>query len=170
MSAPTVPHDYVGDQPAPKTATRARPGVLYRVLKAVASLRLTVTLFGLAMALVFLGTLGMTQDSIEGTVRHCFRAWVAWIDVQGLVEFGKVFCGVDKDAHVSLKVPFPGGYTIGWVMFFNLLAAHTVRFKLTWKRSGIFLLHAGVIVLLAGEFLTGQLQIETRMMIKEGES
>jgi ResB-like family len=92
------------------------------------------------------------------------------VDVQGLVEFGKVFFGVNKDAHVSLKVPFPGGYTIGWVMFFNLLAAHAVRFKLTWKRSGIFLLHAGVIVLLAGEFLTGQLSVETRMMIKEGES
>ncbi|MBO0699786.1 MAG: cytochrome c biogenesis protein ResB, partial [Zavarzinella sp.] len=141
-----------------------------RVLRALASLRLTVTLFGLAMALVFLGTLGMTQDSIENTVKHYFRNWIAWVDVQGVVEFGKVFFGLDKDAHVSLKVPFPGGYTIGWVMFFNLLAAHAVRFKLTWKRSGIFLLHAGVIVLLAGEFLTGLLQVETKMVIKEGES
>jgi hypothetical protein len=112
----------------------------------------------------------MTQDSIEYTVNHCFRCWIAWIDVQGIVEFGKVFCGVDKDAHIRLKVPFPGGYTIGWLMCFNLLAAHAVRFKLTWKRSGIFLLHAGVIVLLAGEFLTGQLQVETKMIIKEGES
>src|SRR5262245_24263180 len=170
MSAPTVPHDYVGDQPAAKTATRTWPAKAYRVLKAVASLRITVTLFSLSMALVFLGTLGMTQDSIDNTVKTYFRTWIAWIDLQGVVEFGKVFCGVDKDAHVSLKVPFPGGYTIGWLMFFNLLAAHAVRFKLTWKRSGIFLLHAGVIVLLAGEFLTGQYQVETKMIIKEGES
>ncbi|HEX3152914.1 MAG TPA: cytochrome c biogenesis protein CcsA [Gemmataceae bacterium] len=170
MSAPSVPHDYVGDQPAPKPVTRTGPSLLYKAAKAIASLRLTVVLFSLSMALVFLGTLGMTQDSIEGTVHHYFRCWIAWIDLQGLVEFGKVFLSVDKDAHISAKLPFPGGYTIGWVMFINLLAAHLVRFKLTWKRSGIFMLHAGVIVLLAGEFLTGQLSVETQMMIKEGES
>ena len=168
MSAPTVQHDYVGDQP--KAAARPRPHPAYRALRALASLRLTVVLFGVAMALVFFGTLGMTQDSIEGAVRHYFRCWVAWIDLQGLVEFGKVFLHLDKDTSLHVKVPFPGGYTLGWVMFVNLLAAHLVRFKLTWKRSGIFLLHAGVIVLLAGEFLTGQLSVETRMMIKEGEA
>src|SRR3954462_2596606 len=169
MRAPTVPHDYVGDR-SPKPATRARRGTLYRALHAVASLRLTVILFSLSMALVFFGTLGMTLDSIEETVHKYFRCWVAWIDLQGLVEFGKVFLHLGPSSSLHLKVPFPGGYTIGWVMFFNLLAAHLVRFKLTWKRSGIFLLHAGVIVLLAGEFLTGQMSVETRMMIKEGDT
>jgi ABC-type transport system involved in cytochrome c biogenesis permease subunit len=171
MSAPTVPHDYVGDQPSPKkAAARIQPNPIYRALRALASLQLTVVLFSVAMALVFFGTLGMTQDSIEGAVHKYFRCWVAWIDLQGLAEFGKVFFPISKSTSLALRVPFPGGYTIGWVMFVNLLAAHIVRFKLTWKRSGIFLLHAGVIVLLAGEFLTGQLSVETRMTIKEGES
>src|SRR5262249_46348486 len=71
---------------------------------------------------------------------------------------------------LPVKLPFPGGYTIGWLMFFNLAAAHAVRFKLTWKRSGIFMLHAGVVILLAGEFLTGQFAVETRMLIKERDS
>src|SRR4051794_20688169 len=106
MSAPSVPHDYVGDQPAPKPV-RTAPHPLRKALKGLASLRLTVVLFSLSMALVFLGTLGMTQDSIEGTVRHYFRCWVAWIDLQGVVEFGKVFLNVDKDASVHAKIPFP---------------------------------------------------------------
>jgi ABC-type transport system involved in cytochrome c biogenesis permease subunit len=170
MSAPTVSHDYVGDQPPPKTATRTRPTLAYRVLLAIASLRITVVLFALSMALVFFGTLGMTLDSIEDAKNKYFRCWGAWIDLQGLAEFGKVFLHLSPDASLHVKIPFPGGYTIGWVMFFNLLAAHLVRFKLTWKRSGIVLLHAGVIVLLAGEFLTGQMSVETRMMIKEGDT
>jgi hypothetical protein len=170
MSAPTVPHDYVGDQPAPKPVPRTAPSYAIRAIRAVASLRLTVFLFSLAMILVFFGTLGMTQDSIEDTVKKYFRTWIAWIDMRGLAEFGKIFFGLPKDFDLPFKVPFVGGYVIGWVMFFNLLAAHAIRFKLTWKRSGIFLLHAGVIVLLAGEFLTGQLAVETRMRITEGQS
>src|SRR5690348_8172155 len=155
MSAPTVQHDYVGEQP--KAAARARPHPLRRALRALASLQLTVVLFSLSMALVFFGTLGMTQESIEGAVRHSFRCWVAWIDLQGVAEFGKVFGHLDKDTGLHVKLPFPGGYTIGWVMFVNLLAAHLVRFKFSWRRGGIILLHLGVIVLLAGEFLTGQM-------------
>jgi len=168
MSAPTVQHDYVGDRPQP--AARPHPHPLFRALKALASLRLTVVLFGLSMALVFFGTLGMTQESIDGAVRHYFRCWFARIDLQGLAEFGKVFLHMDKDTSLHVKLPFPGGYTIGWVMFANLLAAHLVRFKLSWRRSGIILLHLGVIVLLAGEFLTGQMAVETHMRITEGSS
>src|SRR4051812_4756905 len=168
MSAPTASHDYVGDHP--RAAARARPRPVARALKALASLQLTVVLFSLSMALVFFGTLGMTQESIEGAVRHYFRCWVAWIDLQGLAEFGKVFLHLSPDTSLRVKLPFPGGYTIGWVMFANLLAAHLVRFKLSWKRSGIILLHLGVIVLLAGEFLTGQMAVETHMRITEGGS
>ena len=71
MSAPSVPHDYVGDKPAPKPI-RTGPNPLRKTLKALASLRLTVVLFALSMALVFLGTVGMTQDSI-GELRGYVR-------------------------------------------------------------------------------------------------
>jgi len=51
----------------------------------------------------------------------------------------------------------------------NLLAAHAVRFKLSWKRSGIFLLHAGVIVMMLSEFVTGMFALEGIMTITEGK-
>ena len=173
MSTPTVSHDYIGDQPpAPRRVTKTQPNLAWRAVRAVASIRLTVVLFALSMVLVFFGTLGMMQHSIEETMKNYFRSWLVMIEFQTIADFGKVFIPglFSPDSKIPGRFPFPGGYIIGWLMFFNLAAAHAIRFKLSWKRSGIFLLHAGVVVLLAGEFLTGQLAVETRMSIKEGGS
>src|SRR5262249_28121579 len=161
MSASTVPHDYVGDKPAPKPA-RTQPSIAYKVVQAIASLRVTVVLFSLSMVLVLFGTLGMMHQSIEDCVKHYFRSWHAWLELRAITDFGHVFLpsifGTSGD--LPGRIPFPGGYVIGWAMFINLLAAHALRFKLTWKRSGIWILHAGVIVLLAGEFFTGQYAVD----------
>jgi len=172
MSTPTVSHDYIGDQPSPNRVAKPQPSFAWKALSAVASIRLTVVLFALSMVLVFFGTLGMMQHSIEETMKNYFRSWLVMIEFQTIADFGKVFIPAlfSPESKIPGKIPFPGGYIIGWLMFFNLAAAHAIRFKLTWKRSGIFLLHAGVVVLLAGEFLTGQLAVETRMMIKEKDS
>ncbi len=169
MSTSAVSHDYIGEQPAPKRPEKVQPNLAWRALGAVASIRLTVVLFALSMVLVFFGTLGMMQHSIEETMKNYFRSWLVMIEFQTIADFGKVFIPglFSPESKIPGKFPFPGGYIIGWLMFFNLAAAHAVRFKLTWKRSGIFMLHAGVVVLLAGEFLTGQFAVETRMMIKE---
>jgi hypothetical protein len=51
----------------------------------------------------------------------------------------------------------------------NLLAAHAIRFKLSWKRSGIFLIHAGLIVMMMSELITGLYAIEGTMSLVEGE-
>lgn len=53
-------------------------------------------------------------------------------------------------------------------MIVNLLAAHAVRFKMTRKRLGVVGLHAGLIVLLIGEFVTGMMADEGLMRIDEG--
>jgi hypothetical protein len=44
-----------------------------------------------------------------------------------------------------------------------------VRFKLRWKRSGIILIHLGLIVLLLGEVFASLLSHESQMMIQEGQ-
>mgnify|MGYP003329043376 CR=1 FL=1 len=50
----------------------------------------------------------------------------------------------------------------------NLLAAHALRFRLTWKRAGVFLIHGGLILLLVGEFVTRQFAVEQQMRIDQG--
>ena len=134
-----------GDVPQP---LRLTPRLL---LEALASLRLTVILLLLSMLLIFAGTWAQLEKGIWTVLEDYFRCWIAHVDY-----LGPVF--------------LPGGYLVGGAMLINLIAAHYVRFKLSWRRSGVILIHAGLILLLVGELITDQLAIETNMEIDEGQT
>lgn len=126
-----------------------------RVLQPLASLRLTVILLGIGMVLVFAATLDQVNLGIHAVEKKYIRSlYVLW-QVPGLG---------------FVHLPLPGGYLLGSVLLVNLLAAHVTRFKLSWKKSGIFMIHLGVILLIVGEILRGLLADETRMSLDEGQS
>lgn len=133
--------------------------MLKRFVFSLASLRLTVLLLTLAMILIFVGTLAQTQLGVWQAVDTYFRSWVAFIDLGHI-------SGVEPR---GLGIPFPGGLSIAGLMIVNLIAAHIVRFKATRKRVGIIVLHAGLILLLMGEFVTGFFADEGLMSIGEGQ-
>jgi len=144
--------------------------LLKQALKPLASLRLTVVLFVLSMFLVFCGTLAQMDNGLWAILSGYFRAWLAWIPFQVFVRFGQVFFWFPKTWYVSGSFPFPGGYIIGGALLINLIAAHLVRFRMTWKRSGILLTHAGLIILMLGELVTGLFAVESFMTIETGQS
>jgi ABC-type transport system involved in cytochrome c biogenesis permease subunit len=153
--------------PAPRT----RPNWLVaNLVTPLASLRLTIVLFALAIALVLFGTLAQVDEGIFTVLHRYFRSLLAWIPFQALVRFGQVFFGVSKSFEASGSFPFPGGWLLGGLMLVNLLAAHVVRFKLTWKRSGILLIHSGLVVMMLGELVTGLWAVESKMTIALGET
>ncbi|MHB1425047.1 MAG: cytochrome c biogenesis protein ResB [Gemmataceae bacterium] len=160
--------------PAPVVAPEAprrfadRFRFLYKILKAAASLRLTVFLFALSMILVFCGTLAMMDQGLFSVLSRYFRSGIAWIPLQVFVRFGQVFFGLPPNTQIAGSFPFPGGWTIGAVLLVNLLAAHIVRFRLSWKRAGILMLHSGLIVLMLGELVTGLFSVENSMLIPLG--
>ena len=131
------------------------------LLKPLASLRLTVVLFALATVLIFCGTLAQIDAGIWTVVRTYFRSAYVWIPFQ--IFFPR-----------SMGIPgaflFPGGWLIGGLLLLNLVTAHAVRFKATWKRSGIILLHLGIIVMFVGEAVTGLYAVEGNMTIVEGSA
>jgi ABC-type transport system involved in cytochrome c biogenesis permease subunit len=131
-----------------------------RFVEMLASLRLTVVLMALAMVLIFVGTIAQTKLGVWQAVDEYFRSWIAMVDPGLFVPIGDL----------SFRVPIPGGLTITGLMIVNLLAAHAIRFKATRKRVGVVVLHAGLIVLLAGEFVTGFMADEGLMSIDEGAS
>lgn len=131
-------------------------------VRPIASLRLTVVLFALSIFLILAGTLAQTQEGVWSVVDRYFRSLFVLIPL-------RIFLPSTL-ARIPGVLPFPGGLTLGVLLFVNLLAAHAVRFSLTWKRTGIILSHLGVLLLLVGEFVTGSLAKEGNMSIDEGGS
>src|SRR5208282_5421470 len=67
------------------------------------------------------------------------------------------------------RIPvFPGGWLIGLVLMTNLVAAHIKRFRFERRKAGILLVHAGLILLLGGQFVTEMFQVESDMRIEVG--
>lgn len=147
---------------------RQSAGAMMRALQALASLRLTVVLFALSLVLVFVGTLAQMDAGIGTVVKEYFRWFYVWVPLQLFVRFGQVFFGIPYGFQLPGSFPFPGGWTLGTLLLVNLLAAHAIRFRLTWKRSGILILHTGLIVLMVGELLTGVFASEGQMTILAG--
>lgn len=139
----------------PTPATRGAAAVL----APLASLKLTVVLMAMAMFIVLAGTLAQRELGIWAVMSHYFRVPIAWISVRSLS-----FDLIDTKA----TFPFPGGWLIGGAMLVNLLAAHVMRFQMTWKRSGILLIHSGLILLMLSEVVTGLAADEGQMTLSEG--
>jgi len=133
------------------------------IIRALASLRLTVLLLALLMMLVFIGTIAQAQLGVWPVIDGYFRSWVAWIAAPILLP-----PWLSGGAEWSL--PFPGGLLLGGLLAANLVAAHAVRFRLQKRRVGIIALHLGLLVLIAGEFGTAFFADEGLMSIDEGRS
>lgn len=130
------------------------------LFKFFASLRLTVVLLAFSMALVFFGTLDQVQYGIWHTQKLYFESFlVVWAYPEQAPWHNLLFW---------LHLPLPGGYLLGGLLLINLLAAHFTRFKLTFKKSGIFLIHFGLILLLISELLTDLVSQESQMPVDEG--
>jgi hypothetical protein len=118
-------------------------------------LQLTIVLLALLMALVLLCTLAQVELGTFGAVSVYMRSLIVWWRPHSL----------------PFPVPvFPGGALVGLILTANLTAALIKRFKFTWNKVGLWVVHGGLIVLVAGEFATGAFQVDTRMSIEEGQS
>jgi hypothetical protein len=126
-----------------------------RFINFFTSLRLTVVCLALALVLVFVGTLAQVEIGLYAAQAEYFRSFFVYWTPKG----------------THLKIPFlPGGWLLGLTLLMNLLAAHIKRFQLSRKKIGIILIHAGLILLLGGQFLTEVFQTESQMRIEVGDT
>ena len=128
--------------------------MLKPIIKLLTSLRLTVTLLALGVAVVFFGTLAQTSDGLYVAQSRYFRSW---------------FSTWSPHTVPWIVLPLPGGYLLGTLLLVNLISAHLQRFRFAWKKSGIFLTHLGIILLLLGQLFTDMFARESRMSFAEGE-
>ena len=124
------------------------------------SLKLTVVLLSFSLILIFFGTLDQVQYGIWHTQELYFESFmVVWAFPE--------HAPLGQHLH-WIRIPMPGGYLLGGMLLINLLAAHFTRFKLSWAKCGIFLIHSGLILLLISELMTDILAVESQMPVDEG--
>jgi len=111
-----------------------------RVLKPLASLKLTVALFAMAIFIVLAGTFAQVNQDIWEVIDEYFRVrfsadatpvgWFseAFVRIPLQIFFPPSFFPSKPDVPGAFY--FPKGWVIGFLMALNLLAAHLVRFKI----------------------------------------
>lgn len=157
----TAPRE-AAEEALPRPDRRKRPkSRLGRALNFFGSLQLTVTLLVLSILLIFCSTLAQIDSGVWTVVKAYFRSWYVWIPFQ--LFFPRTHA-------VGGGIPFPAGWTLGSLLLVNLLVAHYQRFNLSKQKIGLFLIHAGLILLLVGEGITGLFAQEGNMSIDEGSS
>ncbi|MEX0613856.1 MAG: hypothetical protein WD229_17190, partial [Pirellulales bacterium] len=99
-------------------------------ISALASLRLTVTLFAFAIFLIFAGTLAQKDQDVWQVVNDTyFRVWFARVDFLAFERLAQMFVkGIVWDLTGGFY--FPGGKLIGLFLVLNLATAHAVRFRI----------------------------------------
>lgn len=137
------------------TETNAANFAAHKAWGLLTSLKLTIVCLALLMLLVVACTLAQVQLGTVAAVDLYMRSFLVWWQVPG--------------TSWSIAI-FPGGATVGLVLMLNLAAAQGQRLERTWKKAGIWIVHAGLILLFVGEFITGVFQVETQLAIEEGQT
>jgi len=129
--------------------------MLYKVVDLITSLKLTIACLVAAMVLVLAGTFAQVHFGIHQVQQRYFQSLFVWWPPE---EHG-------------FKIPiFSGGYLVGGLLLINLIAAHVRRFQWTWRKLGIHLTHAGLIIMLAGGLFTDLFAVESHLRLANGET
>jgi ResB-like family len=129
--------------------------MLRKLINIITSLKLTIVCLVAAMVLIFAGTIAQVHLGIWEAQQRYFQSFFVWWPPEGS----------------GFRIPiFPGGHLIGAVLLINLIAAHAKRFHWAWRKLGIHLTHAGLIIMLAGGLFTDLFAVESHMRLTTGDT
>jgi hypothetical protein len=126
-----------------------------QIWDALTSLKLTIAALAMLMVLVVACTLAQVDMGTYGAVHRFMNCFVVWQHLPG----------------TARKIPvFPGGAAVGLALVVNLLAVAFKRLRFTLKHLGLWIVHGGLVLLFAGEFVAAAYQVEMRLPIEQGET
>ncbi len=122
---------------------------LSAVLRALASMKLTVVCLLLLVIIVFWGTLYQADYGLYQAQQKFFYSWVFFI-------FG--------------FIPFPGTVLVMVILTLNLISSLFYRIGFKLSNIGNAITHLGLIILLFGGGLTFFFSVESTLMLVEGQA
>ena len=118
----------------------------------LASYGLSCILFLLLLALTYLGTLYQTEHGLYAAQQKYFNSLA-------LIHY----------AFGALPAPLPGARLLMPALFVNLLLGGIVHAGKSWSKIGIITVHAGILLLLAGSFVTYTYAVSGNLTLYEGQ-
>lgn len=123
-------------------------------LQRLADIRVTLVSLCVLMALVLACTLAQVRLGTDLAMDAVMRTFWIWWRPEG----------------VPFRLPvFPGGGAVGLVLLVNLTARLSLLER-SRRKLGIWFVHAGLVLLFAGEFASALLQVDAHMPLEEGET
>ncbi len=143
-----------------RVATTTTPLDLTRgawlVMRAIGSLKITVTMFALGTMILFVGTLAQDEETIVDVKKQYFNSWVASVPFD---VFMPQTIWPHKDP-LPYAFAIPGGAAVGLILLINLIAAKLTRFAMNAK-GGRFV--AGLFFTIAGFALVGLIVLSAHL-------
>jgi hypothetical protein len=127
--------------------------LLKKISNFIASYKLSCVLFLLLLLLTYLGTIYQVENGLYQSQKKYFESifLIHW-------------------AYGVFPVPLPGGYLLMTITFINIFWGAVTRFRMQWSHIGFMLMHAGILIMLLGAFVSYVYSTNGRMIINEGET
>lgn len=119
------------------------------VVRAFASVKITMACLALLFVLTLWGTVAQVDQGLYLAQERYFFSW--YFLAGGIV-------------------PFPGAQLVMWILFINLVCASITRFVLKWSYTGIWITHVGLLLYFAAAYVTFQLTEESNLSLIPGET
>lgn len=134
-----------------KTTTTSSPGILLLVYRFFASYKLATVVLVLMTIVTLLGTFGQVEHGLHAAKEKYFHS-LFFTDKL----FGKV------------PVLLPGGMTLMFILFVNMTLGALVKVKKSLRGAGLLISHFGMLLLLAGGFVTWAFATDGYMALYPG--
>jgi len=125
------------------------PVALYRFFT---SFKLATIVLVLMTVVTLLGTLGQVDHGLHAAKEKYFHSFYF------------------TDRVLGIPVFLPGGMLLMLVLFVNMTLGALVKVKKRWKGAGLLISHVGMLMLLAGGFVTNQFSTDGYMALYPGMS